>query len=223
MQYELQDNQVTDGDRILTLADGLAATADAPGDLEVRDQGGSTWIRKHPSAEVCAVLLTIEDLDYLAAKHRDAAARSEGMGDGTGLARHALARARFTALSKAQAARQSSDGVEPHSGRQVMAQLNGAGFDQEGRQWVPRRPTEDLLCVPLSAQELMVLHGFYTDLSALSMTKPNAAKWAMCEKKRETLMRQVGELDKDHANRLREQMVSSVGFDQSSRSSGSRC
>lgn len=69
----------------------------------------------------------------------------------------------------------------------------------------------------------MVLHGFYSDLSTVSMAKPDAAKWAMSERKRETLTRQVSELDKDCADRLRRQVVSSGGLGQSSRSTGSRC
>lgn len=113
-------------------------TADPLGDVQVTDRDG------HPSSELCAVLLTTEDLD-LASRHRDAAACSEAMGDGAGLARHAIATTRFAALSAAQTAGLSQDVVEPHAGRQVVVRLNGAGFDEDGRQWVPRRPTEALL------------------------------------------------------------------------------
>lgn len=191
------------------VAPASALAPDIPVDEnEFCDLKGATWIRKHPSSGICAAYMTVEDLNYLAGKHQAAAFRSEQIGDNIALVHHTLTRARFVALAATLSVQRASKLDEERSTSSNIAKLNSAGFDQDGRQWIPRRPTEDLLCVPLSVQELKALHTFYGELAALTTNDADGTKWATCEKKRSTLERQVSELDVEAAERLRQETTS---------------
>ena len=174
-----------------------SAAAEAATDAaEFVDQNGNVWIRKNPSSDVRAVHLTVEDLDLLACKHKEVGARKRRIGDHSAVVLHALAETRFLTLARDLEAGWQGGGVKATSPCRTIAALNEAGFDQDGRQWIPRKPADGLLCVPLSFRELLILHDFYKQAATRAAVASAATRWAAFEQKRATFLRQASELDK---------------------------